>query len=66
MSKFGEIDFDKLKREGFNMLLVLRDGQMYLGGKLENLVAYKDILKEKEVTRQFADEDVWVVEMKWN
>lgn len=66
MSKFGEIDFDKLKREGFNMLLVLRDGQMYLGGKLENLVAYKDILKEKEVTRQFADEDVRVVEMKWD
>lgn len=64
--KFGEINFDNLKKEGFNKLLVLRDGQMYLGGKMENLVMYQDILKDKEVSRQFGDEDVWVVEMKWD
>lgn len=61
--KFSELDFNKITSEGFDKLLVMKNGEMIVGGRVGNIPVYMPILKDKRVIAQYGDVDIWVVEI---
>lgn len=62
--KFSEIDFMKIRMQGYDKVVVYREGALVVGGKIENMFAYLEILKNKKVVHQYGDIDVWMIEIK--
>lgn len=61
--KFSEINIDEIQKKGYDKLLVMKEGQMIVGGSIKNILMYKDILKEKRVINQFGTDGVWVIDI---
>lgn len=61
--KFSEINFANIENNGFDKLLVLRNGQLLVGGLIKNVMIHEEILKNKEIDKQYGDEDIWVLEI---
>ena len=62
--KFSEIDFMKIKAMGVEKTVVHGQGKLIVGGKLENILAYRDILKDKKVIGQARDVELWMIEIE--
>lgn len=61
--KFGEINLEKIAMRGYNKTLVIRNGQLVVGGSTKNMIVYQPILKDKIVKEQYSDQEVWVIEV---
>jgi ABC-type cobalamin transport system ATPase subunit len=61
---FSDININKIMSQGYDKLLILKNGQLLVGGKINNVLINMDVLKNKTVTNQFGDQDIWVVELK--
>ncbi len=61
---FSEVDINKIESEGYDKMLILKNGQLLVGGRIKNVLIHTEILKNKIVINQFGDKDVWVVELE--
>lgn len=61
---FSEVDINKIESEGYDKMLILKNGQLLVGGRINNVLIHTEILKNKIVLNQFGDKDVWVVELE--
>lgn len=61
---FSEVDINRIESEGYDKMLILKNGQLLVGGKIKNVLIHIEILKNKTVKNQFGDQDVWVVELE--
>ncbi len=61
--KFSEIDIEQIQMDGYDKMLIMREGQMFLGGAIRNVLLHKNILDEKEIITQFGDQGVWIIEI---
>ena len=64
--KFGDINIQEIQRKGYDKMLIMRDGQLFLGGRIPNGMIHIEILKNKTVRNQFGEDGVWVVEVTDN
>lgn len=61
--KFSEVNFEKIQAEGYDKLLVMKNDNLLVGGKVQNVLLHKPILDKKEVISQFGDEDIWIIKV---
>lgn len=61
--KFSEINFEEIIEKGFDKLLIMRNGNLLVGGKIQNVLQHKEILGNKLVANQAADGDIWIIEV---
>ena len=45
--KFGDINIQEIQRKGYDKMLIMRDGQLFLGGRIPNVMIHIEILKNK-------------------
>ncbi|MBQ3585030.1 MAG: hypothetical protein IJA27_10005 [Lachnospiraceae bacterium] len=64
--KFGDINIQEIQQKGYDKMLIMRDGQLFLGGRIPNVMIHIEILKNKTVRNQFGEDGVWVVEVTDN
>ena len=61
---FAEINIDEIINKGYDKMLIMRNGEMFLGGRISNILIHRAILDSKKIVNQFGDQGVWVLEIE--
>ena len=64
--QYSRDKFLEIQQKGYDKMLIMRDGQLFLGGRIPNVMIHIEILKNKTVRNQFGEDGVWVVEVTDN
>lgn len=62
--RFSDIDLKKLEAEGYDKMLIIRNGQLFLAGRTSNIASYYEIIKDLKVKSQKGNEDIWEMELE--
>lgn len=62
--RFSDIDLKKLEEQGYDKILITRNGQLFLAGRTSNISVYNDILKDMLIKKQSGNVDIWEIEVE--
>lgn len=62
--RFSDIDLKKLEKQGYDKILITRNGQLFLAGRTSNISVYNDILKDMLIKKQSGNVDIWEIEVE--
>lgn len=62
--RFSDIDLKKLEEQGYDKILIARNGQLFLAGGTSNISVYNDILKDMLIKKQSGNVDIWEIEVE--
>ncbi len=62
--RFSDIDLKKLEEQGYDKILITRNGQLFLAGGTSNISVYNDILKDMLIKKQSGNVDIWEIEVE--
>lgn len=61
---FKDLDLKRIENEGYDKILITRNGQLFLAGRTSNISVYNDILKDMKIKSQKGNVDIWEVEVE--